>query len=178
MCDVCKEPVSLRNSDGTGSNDAANSDANGGGGGGSASSNNGNGGAGAAGGADTGLQQVNLIVPGKNDVALGLGMRVWGMQRMAHLVDLGDMEELGLVAAAGGGGAEGLRELDYWVPRGILVHQSTEHLGAVRFVEVAEDESFFATGADDGACYVCVCACVCAFACACVGEVWLKLASS
>ena len=28
--------------------------------------------------------------------------------------------------------------------------QSTEHLGAVRFVEVAEDESFFATGADDG----------------------------
>ena len=145
MCDVCKEPVSLRNGDGNGGSDAANGDANGGGA--SATSNNGNGSAGAA--ADNGLQQVNLIVPGKNDVALGLGMRVWGMQRMAHLVDLGDMEELGLVASAG---AEGLRELDYWVPRGILVHQSTEHLGAVRFVEVAEDESFFATGADDGAC--------------------------
>ena len=154
MCDVCKEPVSfLRSGVGTGSNDAANGDANGAGGGGSTSSNNGNSSAGAAAGADTGLQQVNLIVPGKNDVALGLGMRVWGMQRMAHRVDLGDMEELGLVASAGaGGGAEGLRELDYWVPRGILVHQSTEHLGAVRFVEVAEDESFFATGANDGAC--------------------------
>jgi len=125
MCDVCKAPA-VRHDDEGHNNATVDSSSVG------------------AGGEYTGTP-VNLIVPGLNDVGIGHGMRVWGMQRKKHLIEGGDLDDIAALGAA-----EGRFDLNNWVPRGILVHESTEHLGAVRHVEVAEDESFFATGADDG----------------------------